>query len=102
MINDESNSNAQMTPAPLVHSNIVARGDPPWRDSSLVISHSSLKRTDYLPLTLFATLLFGYVAISGRPMTMHEARLPQLSREMMQTHDYLVPHSGPRPWLERP
>ena len=35
-------------------------------------------------------------------MTMHEARLPQLSREMMQTGDYLVPHSGARPWLERP
>lgn len=39
---------------------------------------------------------------SGRPLSLHEARLPQVSREMMQNHDWLVPRSGGRPWLERP
>ena len=33
---------------------------------------------------------------------MHEARLPQTSREMLATHRWLLPHSGIRPWLERP
>ena len=39
---------------------------------------------------------------SGRPLSLHEARLPQVSREMMQTGDWLIPQSGGRPWLERP
>jgi hypothetical protein len=69
---------------------------------SILPDRLSLRITDYVILILFCAVLFGYVAISGRPMTMHEARLPQLAREMMQTGDYLVPHSGARPWLERP
>ncbi len=96
MTNDESNSNDANAASTLGHSVI---------DSSLVIRHSSLEAPppaavcglrvrDYLLLAVFCALLFGYVAVSGRPMTMHEARLPQLSREMMQTGDYLVPHSG--------
>jgi len=39
---------------------------------------------------------------SGRPLSLHEGRLPQLSREMMQSHDWIIPRSGGRPWLERP
>ena len=50
----------------------------------------------------FLRLLFGYVAISGRPMTLHEARLPECSREMMAQHNWLIPMNGSRPWLERP
>jgi 4-amino-4-deoxy-L-arabinose transferase-like glycosyltransferase len=61
-----------------------------------------LRWTDYLLLTVFCALLFGYVAISGRPMTLHEARLPECSREMMAQHDWLIPMNGTRPWLERP
>ncbi len=33
---------------------------------------------------------------------MHEARLPQTSREMLWRHQWLLPTSGSRPWLERP
>jgi 4-amino-4-deoxy-L-arabinose transferase-like glycosyltransferase len=53
-------------------------------------------------LAAFCALLFGYVAISGRPMTLHEARLPECSREMMAQHNWLIPMNGARPWLERP
>jgi hypothetical protein len=35
-------------------------------------------------------------------MTLHEARLPECSREMMRTGNFLIPTSGGRPWLERP
>jgi 4-amino-4-deoxy-L-arabinose transferase-like glycosyltransferase len=57
---------------------------------------------DYVLLAAFALVLFGYGTISGKPLTMHEARLPQLSREMLATGRWLLPHSGERPWLERP
>jgi 4-amino-4-deoxy-L-arabinose transferase-like glycosyltransferase len=63
---------------------------------------SALRLTDYLLLIIFCTLLFGYVAFSGRPLTLHEARLPETSREMMASHNWLVPMDGDRPWLERP
>jgi 4-amino-4-deoxy-L-arabinose transferase-like glycosyltransferase len=51
---------------------------------------------------LFSLILFGFAGFSGRPLTMHEARLPQTSREMLQNHHWLLPTSGGRPWLERP
>jgi 4-amino-4-deoxy-L-arabinose transferase-like glycosyltransferase len=62
----------------------------------------SLRWADYLLLIAFCTVLFGYVAISGRPMTLHEARLPECAREMMAQHNWLIPMNGSRPWLERP
>jgi 4-amino-4-deoxy-L-arabinose transferase-like glycosyltransferase len=61
-----------------------------------------LRRADYLLLTLLAAALFGYCTISGKPLTMHEARLPQNAREMLATGEWLLPRSGERPWLERP
>ncbi len=60
------------------------------------------RRSDLLAVGLFALLLFGYAAVGGRPLTMHEARLPETSREMLARHDLLLPTSGGRPWLERP
>jgi len=65
-------------------------------------SADRLRWHDYLLLKVFCALLFGYVAISGRPLTLHEARLPETSREMMARHDWLLPMDGDRPWLERP
>lgn len=65
----------------------------------------SLGRYGYLLLALYGLLLFGYSMIGGRPLTMHEARLPQSTREMLasdQLHDWIVPKSGGRPWIERP
>jgi 4-amino-4-deoxy-L-arabinose transferase-like glycosyltransferase len=58
--------------------------------------------TDYLLVGAFCFVLFGYCAFSGRPLTMHEARLPQTAREMKAAGEWLLPHSGIRPWLERP
>ncbi len=62
----------------------------------------ALGSRDYFLLTIFSLTLFAYSVVSGRPLSMHEARLAQTSREMQANHDYLFPRSGPRPWLERP
>ena len=67
-------------------------------DSSLV----PVRRADYALVGLFCLLLFGYTLFDGRPLSLHEARLPQTSREMMRGGDWLIPRSGGRPWLERP
>jgi 4-amino-4-deoxy-L-arabinose transferase-like glycosyltransferase len=61
-----------------------------------------LRRADYLLLTGACLLLFGYALIESRCLTMHEAVLPENSREMMVDHDWLIPKYGFRPWLERP
>ncbi len=51
---------------------------------------------------MFCLLLFGYSGLSGRPLSLHEARLPECSREMYWNGDWVIPRSGGRPWLERP
>lgn len=61
-----------------------------------------LLRRDFLLLAAFCLLLFGFEMFSGRPLSLHEARLPELSREMFLHHNWLFPQSGGRPWLERP
>jgi 4-amino-4-deoxy-L-arabinose transferase-like glycosyltransferase len=63
---------------------------------------SRLLGRDFLILAAFCLLLFGFEMFSGRPLSLHEARLPELSREMFQHHNWLFPQSGGRPWLERP
>lgn len=59
-------------------------------------------RSDYALLAAYALLLFGIALWGGRVLTVHEARLPQASREMLADGDWLVPKNGGRPWLERP
>ena len=67
------------------------------------MEHSeNLRGRDYLLSALFAIMLYGAILVSGKPLTMHEARLPQTSYEMMADGEWLLPHSGERPWLERP
>jgi 4-amino-4-deoxy-L-arabinose transferase-like glycosyltransferase len=61
-----------------------------------------LRSTDYLVLGAFCLVLFGYAMFSGSPLSLHSARLPETAREMMVNHDWLIPRSGGRPWLERP
>lgn len=61
-----------------------------------------LRGGDYLLLLLLCAALYGWSAFGGRPLTMHEARLPELAREMIQTGHWMLPQSGGRPWLERP
>jgi len=67
-----------------------------------LLSNRKLAPGDYALLSLLAVVLFGYCAFSGKALTMHEARLPECSREMLATGEWLLPHSGERPWLERP
>lgn len=55
-----------------------------------------------LLVAAFCATLFGFNCFSGRPLSLHEARLPETSREMMATRDWVIPRSGGRPWLERP
>jgi 4-amino-4-deoxy-L-arabinose transferase-like glycosyltransferase len=57
---------------------------------------------DGVLLALFCLMLFGFQMFSGRPLSLHEARLPECSREMLAGHNWLFPQSGGRPWLERP
>lgn len=61
-----------------------------------------LSRRDYLLLGLFCAVLFGVSLVGGRPLSRHEGVLPQSAREMMADHDWIVPKSGGRPWLESP
>jgi 4-amino-4-deoxy-L-arabinose transferase-like glycosyltransferase len=61
-----------------------------------------LRVNDYLLLGAFCLILFGYAMFSGSPLSLHSARLPECAREMMANHDWLIPRSGGRPWLERP
>jgi 4-amino-4-deoxy-L-arabinose transferase-like glycosyltransferase len=69
----------------------------------LSTDHRPLRRSHLLLLAGFCLALFGYSAFSGRPLSLHEARLPELSREMMRAGgDWLIPRSGGRAWLERP
>ncbi len=63
---------------------------------------SSLYTRHYILLVLYCVILFGYSLVGGRPLTMHEARLPQTTNEMVASSDWIVPHSGDRPWVERP
>ena len=69
---------------------------------SISTSSNLPKRTDYLLALLFAIFTLGFSTISGKPLSMHEARVPQLASEMQQEGRWLLPHSGGRPWLERP
>ena len=80
----------------------------PAASTSSVVSVPSVVNSSagqYALLAAFCLLLFGYSAFSGRPLTMHEARLPQTAREMAgraDWRDWIVPTSGGRPWTERP
>jgi 4-amino-4-deoxy-L-arabinose transferase-like glycosyltransferase len=68
----------------------------------MAAASEKLGRRDYLLLALLSIILFGYSVISARPLTVHEARLPQTARVMRATGQWLFPQSGARPWLERP
>ncbi|MGC4031184.1 MAG: glycosyltransferase family 39 protein [Tepidisphaeraceae bacterium] len=66
-------------------------------------SRRSLTWLDVGLLALLALLFYGPAIWGHRPLSVHEARLPQLAREMVWFDgDWLLPTSGGRPWLERP
>ena len=61
-----------------------------------------VERRDYLYVALFTLLLFAVVLSVGGPLTMHEGVLSQTTKAMLADHDWLVPHYGDAPWVERP
>jgi 4-amino-4-deoxy-L-arabinose transferase-like glycosyltransferase len=67
-----------------------------------VLECDNLRHRDYLGLALYGLLFFGFSLVGGRPLTMHEAVLPETSREMLADRDWVVPKNGGRPWLESP
>jgi len=73
-----------------------------------------LTRGDLCLLTAYSAIVFGIAVVSGRPLSLHEAVLPQTSRSMFADHDFVVPKIDakrpgtveatmpPAPWLENP
>ena len=61
-----------------------------------------LTRADALLLFTLCFVFFCYSLVGGRPLSMHEAVLPQSAREMFTTHEWIVPTNGGRPWVENP
>ncbi len=75
----------------------------PTPDLPALVPRTGLRMPDVWLLLLICAALLGWGAFSGRPLSMHESRLPQLAREMVQGQSsYILPQSGGRPWLERP
>jgi 4-amino-4-deoxy-L-arabinose transferase-like glycosyltransferase len=63
---------------------------------------NSLRLSDYLVLGGICLVLFGYSVVEGRTLTIHETVHCENVREMLADHDWIIPHYGGRPWLERP
>ncbi len=61
-----------------------------------------VQRRDYLCVAAFTLCLNALVLACGGPLTMHEGVLSQTTKAMLADHDWLVPHYGDAPWLERP
>ena len=66
------------------------------------MSKESPRLSDYLLIATFCATLYGLVLTAGGPLTMHEGVLSQTSKHMLADNDWLVPHFGDAPWLERP
>lgn len=69
---------------------------------STLPAESRLAWRDYVLIGTFCVLLFGWSLVSGRPLSLHEAVLPQSAREMLADGDWVVPKKGQTPWLESP
>lgn len=61
-----------------------------------------VQRRDYWCVGAYTLVLYGIVLAVGGPLTLHEGVLSQTTRAMLADHDWLVPHYGTAPWLERP
>src|SRR6267378_580526 len=61
-----------------------------------------LRPLDLLLLGAYCVVLFGFSLFSARTLTTHETVHCQNVREMRGDGDWVIPHYGGRPWLERP
>ncbi len=57
---------------------------------------------DYVLVGIFTLLLYAVMVAVGGPLTMHEGVLSQTTKAMLADGDWLVPHYGEAPWIERP
>jgi 4-amino-4-deoxy-L-arabinose transferase-like glycosyltransferase len=57
---------------------------------------------DYLLLLAYSLILFSFPLIYNRTLTTHETVHCVNIREMRTDGDWIIPHYGGRPWLERP
>ncbi|MBL8797194.1 MAG: hypothetical protein JNM56_25050 [Planctomycetia bacterium] len=62
----------------------------------------TLRRHDFAILVLFAAVLFSFPVFFPKTLTTHETVHCQNIREMRADGDWVIPHYGGRPWLERP
>src|SRR5262245_41139097 len=63
---------------------------------------SGLKKLDFLLLLLYGLALFSFPLAFGRTLSTHETVHCLNIREMLSDGDWIIPHYGGRPWLERP
>lgn len=61
-----------------------------------------MHRNDYFALIGFVFLVFGLPLALDRILGNHETVHCQNIREMIADRDWIIPHYGGRPWLERP
>src|SRR4051812_19078584 len=61
-----------------------------------------LRRGDFLLLAAYCLALFGFAVLFNRTLTIHETVHCVNIREMRADGDWVIPHYGGRPWLERP
>ena len=62
----------------------------------------TLRRGDYLLLAAFCLGLFCFALAFDRSFSTHETIHCVNVREMIADGDWVIPHFGDRPWLERP
>jgi len=63
---------------------------------------AGLTRRDLLLLATFCLVFFGTFLCNPQTANVHETVTRQNTREMLSDGDWIVPHLGGRPWLERP
>jgi 4-amino-4-deoxy-L-arabinose transferase-like glycosyltransferase len=61
-----------------------------------------MRGSDWALLILYVLVLFGFSLIDGRLLTVHETVHCLNTQEMLADGDWIIPHYGGRPWLERP
>jgi 4-amino-4-deoxy-L-arabinose transferase-like glycosyltransferase len=76
----------------------------PWAASmeARAVIAEPLRRWDLAGVACYCLVLYSLVLSAGGPLTLHEGPLSQTSRQMAADHDWVIPHYGHAPWLERP